>query len=387
MQYTVLRSADAKVSVQGHFERLQRYVTPEGFTAQKKAVRWRRTKVTKMFTVVSRVALKGKRGGEGAATVREGGGTTDWEGEGSLDVAYVASLHNYKTCDVTRDVRVWEEAEDMAQLLKHLLDTYLLDTMEVLEDFVFSLLRSQDGLCYFLSSSRYRTSFLDPQSPDFSRASKHHKNMSIIELTNRIADRETMEHIQNMPLPDLNLRDISEAFSAMYPILVPSPEQLPPPVHARCQSDMLISEHIDAVACQFDRLREQSQVLKKAHIVKQTVKFMNYDAGFLNRIIKKMYDAILRDPKLSKYYVDKEKVHSQVGVAVRHVIQHGTSKMNMRKIHYHLNITDTDFDLYVYYFTTALRSEKARFEDIEATQQFLEDYRADVVTRRAEDSS
>ena len=133
-----------------------------------------------------------------------------------------------------------------------------------------------------------------------------------------------------------------------------------------------------------DKLRCQAHALKQVNGVKQIVKFKNRQKGFLERVISKVYDELMKDPKLTRYYRQKSEIRGQVETAVRHVIVNGISKVHLRQVHQDLYITDSAFNRYVTIFLFALRSESVQPEEITAAHSFFEGLREDVVNAKWE---
>jgi len=386
-----MRSAEVQDAMTKGACRLQRYVIPEKFEAWKKVVWWRRRKVTKYYQVKTRLGLKVQKSVETmvpfvATKVLDQHDnlqtlTTLVERRRSslaLEPYYVTTLHSPRSCDVKKSRHAGEECEEMTATVKRLIEQYGLGLGQRLEEFVFGLVKGVDGLWYFLNCNRGRT---DSEEVGTGRI-RRYKKLSFEELTERIYGHKEIGELPQIRLPDLNIRSLPSTSKGLFPTIPPSTSVQTLSTHTRYHSHDYVVDHIDAVASRMDHLRLQSQILKKTFKAKQTGKLSGYSSTVLARVIRKMYETVMRDSRLARHFPNRERVQTQVAGAVQHVLLHGGSRLNIRKIHQHMNIDDGDFDKYVGYFLAAMEGEGVGEEDLVATQTALEDFREDVVARK-----
>ena len=101
-------------------------------------------------------------------------------------------------------------------------------------------------------------------------------------------------------------------------------------------------------------------------------------------MIARVYECILKDACLGKYFPDKERAQPKLLFTVKSVFLNGLSRnlrTRMQQVHTGMGITDSEFDLYLRYFTEAMSSQGVRAEHVAQSREFLESFRADVVQR------
>lgn len=391
-----MRSAEVQNAIDKGATRLQRYVIPDRFEAWKLVVWWRKRKVTKYYQVKTRLSLKAKKSVEtmvpfvatklldqhdNLQTI-----TSQVERRRStlnLESYYVTTLHSPRACDVKKSRHVGEECEEMTTTVKQLIELYGLGLGQSLEEFVFGLVKSVDGLWYFLNCNRGRTADSEEVATGKEVArTRRYKKLSFEELTERIYNHKQIDELPRIRPPEPNVRSLPSTSKGLFPSIPFSISMQTLPSHTRYHSHDYVVDHIDAVASRMDHLRLQSQILKKTFKSKQTGKLSGYSSTVLSRVIRKMYEAVMRDSRLARFFPNRERVQTQVAAAVQRVLAQGGSRLTIRKIHQHMNIEDSDFDRYVGYFLSAMEGEGVGEEDLATTQNALEDFRVDVVARK-----
>lgn len=393
--FTLMKTVEVQDALAKGAYRFQRYIIPERFEAWKKVIWWRRRKVTKYYHVKTRLALKAKKGVETMAPFvavkfldqhDNLQAITNQVSKGhaalALELCYVTTLRFPKSCDAKQSRHASEECEKMTTTVKRLIEQYGLGVQEELEELVLGLVRGVDEMWYFLNCNRGRTKDSEGLIAGKSRT-RHYKTLSFEELTERIYNHKQIENLPQIRLPELNIRSLPSTAKGLFPSLPSSKStQALPTTHSRYLSHDFVVDHIDAVASRMDQLRIQSQILKKTFKSKQTGKLSGYPPSLLSRIMRKLYETVLRDPKLARYFPDRERVHKQVSGAVQNVLMQGGSHLILRKIHQQLSIEDSDFDKYVGYFLATMEGEGVSEEELITIQQALEGFREDIVAKK-----
>ena len=377
-EFTLLRMADIRRYIneaKGPY-RIQRYIVPEAYAVRKTIVHWRRIKRAHEYTLSSRIALKGL----GSKTNRcpfspEANLKDPAHPPGfTLDMSFIASSRNMKSCDVTKELRVAEAHSELLTTLKTAVLPDVIDRdREKLEEFLFHIMKSQDGDWYFLDLKGAKVSVEEGSDSPKLRVFERKAGEEVVE--NRISER-----LRHKPVPYLNSSDLLANRIHVYnpdPLSV----TIPPPSKKDVSSEY-ISTRIAEVSSRFDVLRIESQELKKEFGVLMKVQFANYPKTLLGNVIHRVYEMILRDSRLSRYYLDKSRVYTKVESAVKQIFQCGSSryiKSKMRAVHAHMGITNFDFDLYVRYFGDAMKAEHVSAEEVDMTKAFLSDFREYVV--------
>ena len=388
---TLDTTSELKGYLAGDWQRVQRYIVGEGFRARKTMVWWRETRKTKVYSVCSRVGCPGKRGAEGVATtnsskVTSAASTTPCPHsfdkpsfDAYLDYTYVASISNLPSCDIRKESSPPQVAEEVSPTLRHLLSVYSLTAIEHLQEFVYSLQKSQDGCWRVLNCARAKVSAL--KDGLFARRSmSHRKTRSIYELSSKLFSAEQHNRTSSFVLPKINVKEAEVDHTPMLRQASGCPHMMKSRQGSPADRDVLISRYIGNLAGKLDTLREQARVQKQVNEHKNIMKFKHHPPGFLENVISKVYDSVMKDPKLTRYYRQRDQIREQVESAVKHVIVNGISKARLRDVHSHLYITDAIFDRYVSNFLTALRSEEVKPDEIKAAEAYFEGFREDVVT-------
>ena len=225
----------------------------------------------------------------------------------SLEPYYVTVLHSPRACDVKKIRSAGEECEEMTSTVKQLLEQYGLAVGERLEELILGLVKGVDGMWYCLSCNRGRTSEVEGIVGKGAAKERHYKKLSLQELTERINDHKQIDALPQIRLPEINMRSLPS--KDQFPLRIPysmSMQSLPS-THSRYRSSDYVVEHIDAVATRMDHLRIQSQILKKSFRAKQTGKLSRYSPALLSRVIRKMYETVLRDSRLARFFPDKDR--------------------------------------------------------------------------------
>lgn len=345
---------------------VQRFIWPQHFQVKKSVVVWKRTKRTKLYTITpkngSKPPSKRPLRSESASKL-------------ALDRSYMVSLHCLRDCYVTKE-KVTEEVEALLETLREVLSRLALRPEEKLEELLVLLCKSQDGKLYFLNS---------PQAKVSTQASPRlvlRQSLTPTQFSTILQEMETFDRTKQMFLPYLNLSDVTQESERLYSLHLPtSPACLS---HVQSWSEQLAAKRIGEVAAQFDSLQQEARELKREFGIVMKVQLSHYPKDILDRLIRQVYEVILKDCRLTKYYPDKSRIYQKLLHAVKSVFLCGLSRnirTRMHRAHMGLGITHADFDLYVKCFLDAMRLLEMRDAEVAEIQQFLESFRADVVQR------
>ena len=351
---TLFRKREAKSCEEGV---LQRYVMPKDYVAKKVLVRWRRTKVTKVYSVTVRGGKVGKGRGEGD------GGT-----QPPLDPSFLASLHLSPSTVIHREPRLPQSSESLIPTFKSLLESFVLGPSEQLEELILSLILAQDGKAYLLGCKGIRTTTKES-------VLKHNRRASMPTM-DEIEQRITRHEQFTPALPRLKAISDSVKYSPDPSLTIDSPQLQDP-------TASLVSEHISTVAGSMDKLVGEAKTLKAAYEHFQRVRFSHYPPGFLLSCIHRLYATVSSDKQLLKYFgAAGEAMTRHIETSVSLVFEVGCSRHKVRGIHRKLKIADSDFGLYLKHFEEALKEGGAGGEDVEKAMAFLQGFKDVVVTRR-----
>ena len=172
------------------------------------------------------------------------------------------------------------------------------------------------------------------------------------------------------------------------PHIHPNPKQCPhkpkSPDH-RPPSAQLISQCLTRVSAHFDEVLTESRELRKEFGIVMKVQLANYPKDVLDHVIRKVYERILADPRLSRFYPNKARIQEKLESSVKSVFQNGLSrnmKARMREVHMGMGISEVDFSLYVRYFAESLREMDVTEVDVAHIVEFLDEFRDEVVQAR-----
>lgn len=349
--------------------RIQRFIWPEDFLVKKTIVVWRRTKLTKAYTLSPRGGFRPTS--KKPLKLESASGFT-------LDSSYIVSSHFIRSNDVTKE-RVTEEIEHFLETMREVLCAHALAPEERLEELIVFLCKSLDGKMYFLDLPLAKVS-IHKNSPSMQRRCLTPARVSAL-----MHELEASARLKSKFLPYLNLSDMSEQSHRLYELHLHSASLEPDHIdtsRVKTFSEELASQRLTEVSCQFDSLVRESQELKKEFGIVMKVQLTKYPKDLLDHVIRHVYENILKDPRLSKYYLDKSRIYQKLVVAVKAVFMCGLSRnirARMRTVHMGMGITDYDFDLYLKYFAEAMRHMNVEEEDVEQTADFLNCFRPDVV--------
>ena len=335
----------------GEFEGIQRYVLPKGMQVHTRLIQWSRVKPTREFVLNNRLPLKGKQNTLG------------------VDFACITSVRNQKSCHIVREAKPSEEALEVLDTLRLLLETYTLQPSQRFQDLLISCLPAHDGTLYLLSVLKAST--IEEDYP----IERKPMPLTISELTTRIQDLDIKSPGQR--LPAISHIDLSDDINKFSPVFSPSPDNPEPTLSPR-----YTSTHLETVVEKFDRLHAQSKAVREAVQVQQAMRFQKYSPDFLVRVVNRVYQYVLENEHLARHFEDKSRAEVHISAAVREVFEAGISRVRLRRIHKHMSISNVDYDAYIQYYQEALSLEQAESEDIEATRKFLENFRDDIVARR-----
>jgi truncated hemoglobin YjbI len=298
----------------------------------------------------------------------------------TLESSYIVSSHFIRSNDVTKE-RVTEEVEHFLETMREVLCAHALAPEERLEELIVFLCKSLDGKMYFLDLPLAKVS-IHKNSPSMQRRCLTPARVSAL-----MHELEASARLKSKFLPSLNLSDMSEQSHRLYELHLHSASLEPDHVdtsRVKTFSEELASQRLTEVSCQFDSLVRESQELKKEFGIVMKVQLTKYPKDLLDHVIRHVYENILKDPRLSKYYLDKSRIYQKLVFAVKAVFMCGLSRnirARMRTVHMGMGITDYDFDLYLKYFAEAMRQMNVEEEDVEHTADFLNSFRPDVVQR------
>lgn len=376
MQYLLHHKRDLQCYMQSLLPektyRIQRFICPSGLAFSQTLLRWRRTKESKCYTITTRSS--------GKPAPKKPPVVTD-PSQFSLDPWYLASSVYSPNCDVTKE-RFSEEMETLVEALRDVIGRFVLSPEERLEELVVFTVRGIDGKLYFLDCPKARTSVVEAESVG--------GQQRCLLLATLLKGGDVGEGLKQKLLPYICLKDMCDDSRKLYEMqLSHGVEGLSESPRVRSDSEELVSKHLSAVSAQFDSLVHESQQLKKEFGIVMKVQLNRYPKSTLESIIFRVYEKILRDPRLAKYYSDRASIRERLTAAVKSVFMNGLSrniKARMRTVHAGMGITDADFDLYVMYFVQAMRDMEVDEDDIEQTKEFLNEFRGDVVQRLLDSS-
>ena len=371
VEFTIHHKADLAVyfPANGPDSRVQRFIWPEDFSVKKTIVIWRRTKRTKAYALSPRcgfrpIAKKPLRL-ESATGL-------------ALDSSYIVSSHTIRNSDVAKE-KVTEEAERFLETLREVLCGHALSPEERLEELIVYLCKSLDGKLYFLDMPLAKVS-IHKNSPTLLRRCLTPARVSAL-----MHEMDASARLKSKFLPYLNLSDMSEQSDRLYQLHLHSaaPElEFADSGRVKTFSEELVSQRLTEVSSHFDCLVRESQELKKEFGIVMKVQLTKYPKDLLDRVIRHVYENIMKDSRLSKYYTDKTRIYQKLVVAVKAVFLNGLSRnirSRMRTVHMGMGISDFDFDLYLKYFAEAMRQMDVDEDDVEQTRDFLNSFRPDVV--------
>lgn len=347
---------------------VQRYIVPDNFQAQVKVVHWRRTKKTKVYTVMSRQALKSRKDPTEPHTAN----STNHDFSAS---AFTVSLHSLWTAAVLKDQGL---SDELAEILDILRTTVLRPTLapgEVMDEVVISLMRGLDRRMYVLPLLRAKVSVTEAVEDSPAAARKGTKSLSLADV---LADESVLDRLNCRPMPFLSMSDLRSASHQIYmrhaPLVIP--RSITPPHH---EDD----GGLDSVAKKLDKLKKDGRKLKGEFGVVRKVDLSGYPHAFLGNVINRLLFSVTRDQRLVKFFsLDRDLAQARLDSAVRQTVDRGTSRylrLRIQKIHQPMGITDRDFELFLRYFTDAMRGEDAADHDISEMASFLNEFRSDVV--------
>ena len=317
---------------------LQRYIVPENYTIRKHIIHWRRTKPANVYAVSSRLPLQSPQPGL------------------STEYAFVVSTHCLEQFDVAKE-GLREELVCLLDTVKVVLEQTLRAT---LEEFAFEALKSQDKKWYIVDVCWFKglISPLPQETP-----------------SNEDISEALLQRISRKPVPLLGHEEQIAASIGCYDhsrLCMAKPISLPAPALAVAENLAQISSKLDHIRSESTQLKQEASLIMKLNISKDA----------LTRVIHRVYESIMRDSRLSRYYMDKSRVYSKLEGAVRQVFHCGASrplKARMKTIHCHLGITEQDFDLYLRYFAEAMTAEALSPASIDLTLRFLSEFKDLIV--------
>ena len=373
-QFTIHHKADFSLyyPTMSPSNRVQRFIWPKDFTVQKYIIVWKRTKKSKIYSLTLRG--NSRPGGKKPSRI------TNIE-ELSLDSGYVACTHFLKNYDVSKE-KVTEEMESHLETLRKIVNGYCMQPEERPEELLVYMCKSQDGKLYFLDLPLAKVS-IHANSPAVRR-----RSFSSNRIPQLMQQLSNSERVNSKFLPYLSLADMSEQSEQLYQMhLHMSMQRGDLQGHVKTGAEEQASRCLDSITSHYDSLLIESRELKKEFGIAMKVQLRNYPPNLLDNVISQVYECIIRDPRLSKYYLDKTRIYSKLVHAVKAVFLCGLSrniKAKMRVTHMGMGITDQDFDQYIKYFLGAMEALEVREEDVEQTKVFLESFRGDVVQRLLE---
>lgn len=373
LEFTLRRVAEAKRYIEEGKcpARVQRYVVPYKYSVSKTLVHWRRVKQAKAYCLHSRETLDTHRKSIPTTQHRKDHPLSKSEGSGSdysrlsaqnftLDLSFLASTHNIRSCTITKFAHLTDFLCGLIVQLRHGLEAWVLASCEQLEEFVFHVIHSQDGLSYVLDLPCAKVSQKESFLPQVEGLPIYIRSVSSEVST-----------------------DTSEVFKARNRVSESSNSPVTPPKRHNTElSDQYISDHIAEMSDLIDELRTESRMRKEESGVLRKVRFDRYPRELLPRVIHHVYSRILTDSRLSRYYQDKSRVLSKLESSIRQVFLHGCNRFIKAKVlatHANMAVSSRDFDLYVGYFGEGMRKEGVSPEDEQAIREFLEGFRQYVV--------
>ena len=332
--------------------RIQRYVVPCDYTVAKTLLHWRRVKTARAYCLQSRDSLTSTTPRTTAPKRKTDQIHLELTPNFQLDTSYLASTHNIQFCSIVKCPRLTDHQSELITLFRRVLKEEVVQVGEELEEFLVHMMQSRDSKWYVL-------------------------DLPCAVVSGREEDRVLPLHLRSFSL-ELST-DTSEASKA--PTLPSSPH----PHSARTSKSQFsnsLSTHVAEMSELIDELRTKGRLLKEESSVLKKIKLERYSKELLARVIHNVYLQILRDSRLSRYYLDKTRVHSKVESSIRQVFFHGCSRFMKARVlatHANMGISSPDFDLYIHYFGEALRAQGVGTEDMEAALEFLKGFKPYVV--------
>lgn len=339
---------------------VQRYVVPYKYSVSKTLVHWRRVKQAKAYFLHSRETIRKSP----ITTKCISDSLSKSEGQLStqnftLDLSFLASTHNIRSCTIKKSTHLTDFQCGLVAQLRQGLEAWVLVRCEQLEEFLFHVMQSQDGLSYVLDLPCAKVS---PKETCLPQAA----GLPIC-IRSGSSERST---------------DASETWKARNRTSEGSSPLASPKQHNTDISDQYIADHITEMSELIDELRTESRMRKEESGVLRRVRFERYPRELLPRIIHHVYTHILQDSRLTRYYLDKSRVLAKLESSIRQVFLHGCNRFIKAKVlavHTHMAVSSQDFNLYIGYFGEAMRREGVRPEDEAAIREFLEGFRQYVV--------
>jgi hypothetical protein len=376
LEFTLRRVAEAKRYIRegDGAVRIQRYVMPYEYSVSKTLIHWRRVKHARAYCLSSRHTISSQRRQNTTFSLetdhfspylpQNEGNSSEFSHTSAqnltLDLSFLASTHNIRSCAISKSTKLTDMQCSLISLLRGELEAWVLQPCEQLEEFLFHVMQSQDGLWYVLDLPCARVSMQESPNPQ----SLHLRSFSL-ELSTDYSDASKG---QNPASKGQN--SASEVNCS------------PPKRHNTDISDHYMAKHIAEMSELIDELRTESRMLKEGSGVLRKVRFERYPRELLPRLIHHVYTHILQDSRLSRYYLDKSRVLPKLESSIRQVFLHGCSRFIKAKVlgtHAHMGISNRDFDLYIGYFGEAMRREGVSVEDQETIKEFLQGFRQYVV--------
>jgi hypothetical protein len=310
---------------------IQKYIIPSNFKSHRRIISWRRTKPTKVYTL----------------TIRS---------EQSLSP--VISRRELDSCDVRLEARMSEVEDSILQTVRRIVEAEI-GYEERLEGLVVDVMQDVQGVCYFLSASRARTSpFQKLNITQMRRGSMP----TIAELSTRLQATENLS-----PLP---------------PLAVPlSAISLSVPQASTRRRHSEIAEHIDLVAAKFDKIAEEAKERRTAFEVYRALTSPDYSPSFFDSAVKAISVAICRNQVLGPFFGGKE---ARVEGIVRKIFVSGVDADRAQTAHAVLSIRKAEFDVFVGVVEDCLRRQGAQEQDLQKTVAYLQGFE-DIIVSNGKD--
>jgi len=342
LEFTFIRKKAVKEYLReskGSFT-LQRYIVPQNYIVKKYIIHWRRTKPANVYVLTSRCPLQSAR--------------LDQSRE--ADYTFVVSSHYIVQCDVAKE-GLGEAHVPLVETVRTVLEQTLRGKIE---EFAFESIKSQDGKWYIVDVPWAK----GPICPVFSPVSSP-KDLG----------RDLLQRLSRKPVPELASHDQLAASISCYDhsrLCNAWPVNLSDPALAAAHRLHQVSSKLDLIRSESLQLKQEASLIMKVSLPKEV----------LTRVIHRVYESVLRDSRLSRYYLDKSRVYTKLEGAVRQVFQCGASralKRRIKTVHAHMGVTEHDFELYLRYFAEAVLAEGLSPASVDLTIRFLTEFKSLIV--------
>jgi len=345
-QYT-LRHKSTIETTWNSSEMIQRFIPFSGFNVSKTILHWSRVKSTKKHCITSRADMRVRLLAKDLAFDSD----PQQPSALSLDLPFVASLQLLDSCEVEKVKRIQDEETELLQTVRSALEREELAPEEQLEEMVVSYTTGLDGQRYFLNCTKVLV------------------KLRSVNLFRRSSLPELMLSRPLAKLPPLPLEKAP---------LKASVQAEPSGSYAKSKCFFAIAaEHLSNVMTNMEKMRLSAQKQKE-----QTAKlrFEAYGPNFLANCMRRLYERVLSEPRLARYFSQADVDVDHMGTAIEQVFSQGRYPSKIKEIHRKMKISEKDFGVYLKEVKRVFAAEGASEEDAQAAMDHLSTFKSVIVS-------